>query len=37
MFKIKGRKLKGNCALIRLKPKNSKVSDWLFFKRKGPL
>jgi DNA ligase D-like protein (predicted 3'-phosphoesterase) len=34
---IKGRRLKGLYALIKLKPKDSADKNWLFFKMKNPL
>jgi DNA ligase D-like protein (predicted 3'-phosphoesterase) len=34
---IKGHKLFGRYALIKLKPKDSKDKNWLFFKMKSPL
>lgn len=35
IIEIKGKKLKGKYALIKLKPKNSEDKNWLFFKLKN--
>jgi len=37
IIEIKGHKLFGRYALIKLKPKDSKDKNWLFFKMKSPL
>jgi DNA ligase D-like protein (predicted 3'-phosphoesterase) len=37
ILEIKGEKLRGRYALIKLKPKDSRDKNWLFFKTKSPL
>ena len=37
IIEIKGHRLRGRYALIKLKPKNSEDKNWLFFKMKSPL
>jgi len=37
ILEIKGDKLRGRYALIKLKPKNPEDKNWLFFKMKSPL
>jgi len=37
IIEIKGHKLLGRYALIKLKPKSSEDKNWLFFKMKSPL
>jgi DNA ligase D-like protein (predicted 3'-phosphoesterase) len=37
VFVIKGRRLNGRYALIKLKPRNAADKNWLFFKLKSPL
>jgi DNA ligase D-like protein (predicted 3'-phosphoesterase) len=37
VFAVKGRRLNGRYALIKLKPQNSADKNWLFFKMKSPL